>query len=350
MRTLMIAVIMMFLSLPGSAQQTKLFIGPDVRDQYCTPESIEDGSCFIGNPLYLTGINNDGKLAGHWFLEGNAPERIQSVVVDSLTGEIRNFRVPFKYRSDRTFMTILRINNQNQVIGNLFIEDATQIQNKKSVTKKRSISPMNRMNSTTLTSLSIPVIGTLKCIHPIQIFKNNSSVIGTFIKGINDNGDIVGVYWTKEGKNSNFYLPRGGSPQDVPKLELPENVGFDIMDVNSNGDLAGQVYFVDTSGNLKTSSFIRKNGTVTKIDVPGNNLTYFGGMNNSGDITGNFVPAGGPFDDIKCYKVIDGQISTFVVGTNNQCQDINDRREIVGYSEGLPVIGGVGSFVVYPNQ
>ena len=117
-RTKCTAILMVMLasSAPAiKAQVLKLFTGPDLTSQYCG--GVPD--CFISDPLYLTGINNQGQLTGYWFTE-NGIHRVQSVIVNAASSASADLPSPNSMRAG--FMWASKINEAGQVVGFVNVE------------------------------------------------------------------------------------------------------------------------------------------------------------------------------------------------------------------------------------
>jgi hypothetical protein len=103
--------------------------------------------------------------------------------------------------------------------------------------------------------------------------------------GINNLGNIVGVYDTGTGWNGYQYDPSTGI---FTPLVFPFTASaIEIFDINDSGDIVGD-YFDGTSA--RGRGFVREGGTYTRIDYPGSNPTNSQpwGINNSGKISGYY--------------------------------------------------------------
>ncbi len=172
-----ILIIMLASSAPAiKAQVLKLFIGPDLTSQYCG--GVPD--CFISDPLYLTGINNQGQLTGYWFTE-NSIHRVQSVIVNAATSASADLPSPNSMRAG--FMWASKINEAGQVVGD---EDVFFSTSRRFEVEKR-------------------YAGVLGNVNAMKMFKIPGAVITTG-RTINDLGDVGGIYLLRNGLVHGYYL------------------------------------------------------------------------------------------------------------------------------------------------
>ena len=150
-----------------------------------------------------------------------------------------------------------------------------------------------------------------------------SNVSNTTPYKINDSGTIVGVYRIMGGPGNGFLLSGG----TYTTINFPGGVGTHLNGINNAGDIVGQ--YKDALGGPH-HGFLDSGGTFTTIDFPGATDTIATGIDNSGNIVGGYktstVPelgflrlAGGNFSTI----AFPGAFATFATG-------INDQGSIVG--------------------
>jgi len=144
--------------------------------------------------------------------------------------------------------------------------------------------------------------------------------------GINDNGDIVGSFYTvgaavgfiraSDGTITTFNAPDGGDsiyPACINNQGVTVGYDIDAKEVGHGFLRAkdGTITLIDPPGSLYTAAtWINKqgdvvgdyrdgnrifrgfhrtpDGTITRFDVPGSRTTYFTGINNRGSISGYF--------------------------------------------------------------
>jgi probable HAF family extracellular repeat protein len=97
--------------------------------------------------------------------------------------------------------------------------------------------------------------------------------VTTYCFAINNLGAIVGYYVTSTFVGQAF-LYQNGSFTDIGPT------GSQALGINDNGDITGN--FGDANG---VHGFLLKGGTFTTIDVPGASFTLGGGINNAGIMT-----------------------------------------------------------------
>ena len=105
----------------------------------------------------------------------------------------------------------------------------------------------------------------------------NSSL--TIIRAINARGDIVGNYVGTDGVGHDFLRHDGV----YSNLDYPGGAGS-VKAMNARGDIVGVLDDADGG-----HGFLFRDGKLTKIDFPGAILTRAFGINNSGDITGQYT-------------------------------------------------------------
>jgi probable HAF family extracellular repeat protein len=103
---------------------------------------------------------------------------------------------------------------------------------------------------------------------------------GTFPRGINADGSIVGNYFSAEGTGHGFLLIDGHFIT-IDFLE-PNGIGTFPYGINDQGTVVGVNI-------LKGFLFSVKE--VTIIDVPGSQVTFAEGLNNKGEVAGFYQDA-----------------------------------------------------------
>lgn len=162
---------------------------------------------------------------------------------------------------------------------------------------------------------------------------------GTFAYGINNSGEVVGG-WIDSDRNGHGFTLTGST---YTSFDFPGGNDTQAFSINSAGDIVGP--YNDASG--ITHGFLLSGGTFTSIDFPGALASSAVGINDAGNIVGNyctnsectatddwnqgFLLSGGVFTTI----VIPGEIFT-VVG------NINNNGAVVGFYQ-----DAAGLFVSY---
>jgi probable HAF family extracellular repeat protein len=156
--------------------------------------------------------------------------------------------------------------------------------------------------------------------------------------GINNSGEIVGAYIGSDGHNHAFtYL--GGT---YASFDYPGAVDSFAIATNSSGVIVGQ--YADASG---WHGFELNGGTYTPFDVPGATETFPGGINDTGVISGfycstdecvgdlsgaqGFVLSEGAFTTI----AIPGEYCTVALGINNNGAIVGFYQDAAGLAAGF---------------
>lgn len=103
---------------------------------------------------------------------------------------------------------------------------------------------------------------------------------------INNTGKIVGIIENFSDLYFHSYVYSGGTftAVDYPGAAVPGNYWFtEVTGINDAGTMAG--FMRDQSG---PHSFVDVNGTFTLVDFPGSASTYVYGINNAGQLVGNY--------------------------------------------------------------
>jgi len=101
----------------------------------------------------------------------------------------------------------------------------------------------------------------------------------TIARGINARGDIIGSYTDADGAGHDFLFHNGV----YTNIDYPGGAGTALA-INARGDIAGVLDDADGA-----HGFLFRDGKLTKIDYPGASGTRAFGINNSGDITGQYT-------------------------------------------------------------
>lgn len=160
-----------------------------------------------------------------------------------------------------------------------------------------------------------------------------SGATGTIAIGINLSGDVVGG-WTVASNFTHGFELSGGT---YTQLDYPGAVQTFANGINVHGDIVG--YWSDSS---TSHGFLLSGGTYTSIDVPGATVTFANALNDSGDIVGvycttnqclidgtgqqGFLLKGGTFTTID----FPGASVTQALGINNSGQILGDYLDCVG--------------------
>jgi hypothetical protein len=102
----------------------------------------------------------------------------------------------------------------------------------------------------------------------------------TFTYGINNSGEVVGGWIDSDRSGHGFTLTEG----TYASFDFPGGNDTQAFSINSAGDIVGP--YNDASG--ITHGFLLSGGTFTSIDFPGALASLAGGINDSGEIVGDY--------------------------------------------------------------
>ena len=172
--------------------------------------------------------------------------------------------------------------------------------------------------------------------------------LGTSALGINDAGQIVGIFRTSNSSTGDHsFLYANGS---FTMLEVPGAANTRASGINDAGQIVGRVDsacpppFPPGTCIDGIHGFLDAGGTFTTIDVPGAEATEALGINNAGQIVGDFSTSMG----LSAFVDTDGSFTTFEVPGSVEGSTIpfgiNDAGQIVGVFE-VQTGTGIGSII-----
>ena len=145
--------------------------------------------------------------------------------------------------------------------------------------------------------------------------------------GINDNGDVVGVYLDAGFNTHGFLAPRGGGMQDLLTYERPIQFATSIT---SDGRLAGSFMSFDGPHGFRTLA----DGSLQ--DLGSGHLTSDAAdINEAGDVTGTEWHSTSAFDPITAYRYsdADGKVDLGALGGRASAgASINNSGVVVGWA------------------
>jgi len=170
------------------------------------------------------------------------------------------------------------------------------------------------------TSPSQPCAGHIE-IQPTLIEFPNA--IATVAVGINDRGQIVGVYLDQSDVVHGFMYENGRYAQ----LDYPGAVETDLNGINNFGQVSGS--YLDTAGLFH--GFVYSSGTFHPVNFPGAPDTVAVGINSRGDIVGGYDD---PSAITHGFTFQNGQFRTVdsPFGAQSQLISISDRGHMTGYA------------------
>jgi probable HAF family extracellular repeat protein len=146
---------------------------------------------------------------------------------------------------------------------------------------------------------------------------------GTVISGINDIGQIIGIFGGSTGMAGDYssFLEINGI---LTIIAVPYGTGTNVAGINNAGQIVGS--YNDNTNH--SHGFLYTNGVFTTIDVPGANLVEALGINDAGQIVGRYDDSTGSHG----FLDINGIITSIDVpgSIESTAFDINNEGEIVG--------------------
>jgi hypothetical protein len=146
------------------------------------------------------------------------------------------------------------------------------------------------------------------------------------VNGINNRGEVVGVYLDAAGVPHGFLRGRSGR---LTTIDVPDAAATLAFDLNDHGEIAGT--YVDSGGTVR--GFRRdRSGTVTTIDAPGAVQTRVRGINNRGEVAIDTVDAQLVHHG---YLLARGRFTEIrprgAAGNGSLATDVDDHGRVLGY-------------------
>ena len=159
---------------------------------------------------------------------------------------------------------------------------------------------------------------------------------GTLTVGINDRGEVVGVYGDTELFTRKFVRDRRGRFTLID--DPPSGSAYEIVDINNRGEITG--FYNDAQGT--TTGFLRtKKGRFKTLEVPGSQVTAAFRINDRREVVGWYQDAGGVMHgflwDGGDFETIDvtGAVATALFGINNRGQMVGFYVDDAGAGHGF---------------
>lgn len=166
---------------------------------------------------------------------------------------------------------------------------------------------------------------------------------GTEALGINIVGQIVGSYsLTGQGSNNSFLFSGGSFTTIDPPGSAPPNGSSEAFGINSSGVVVG-VYGV-AGPFTENQGYSLAGGVYTTINVPGASLTRAVGINDSGQIVGDYQDSKGfhgyLLDSNGTFTTLDvpGAASTHAYGINDNGLIVGQYTDSTGNTHGALAI------------
>jgi uncharacterized membrane protein len=170
-----------------------------------------------------------------------------------------------------------------------------------------------------------------------------TGAIATFAYGINNSGEVVGG-WIDSDRNGHGFTLIGGT---YASFDFPGGFDTQAFSINSAGDIVGP--YNDASG--IAHGFLLSGGTYTSIDFPGALASIAGGINDAGDIVGDYCTTSecAVTDDWNDgFLLSEGVFTTIAIPGEiyTIAQNINNNGVVVGFYQ--DAAGLVVSFLATP--
>jgi uncharacterized membrane protein len=153
---------------------------------------------------------------------------------------------------------------------------------------------------------------------------------GTGTLGVNDRGQVLGVYEGRDRIVRHFVRDRKGrfALLDDPPGRSGDGLTYEAVDINNRGEIVG--FYNDDDGVTTTGYLRTRQGRFVDINVPGSLATGPLKLNDRQQVVGLYVDAGGAVHGFLCD---DGQFATIDVpgATATGVLGINDRKQMVGF-------------------
>ena len=206
--------------------------------------------------------------------------------------------------ADTTVLT--GINNQHQVVGYFTVG--------------------NGLGSFILSNVD-PIAGTAITLSPVFV----PGSLGTFALGVNDAGNVVGVYFDSQGREHGFLLQ--GSA--YVSIDFPGAVATEALGTNKHGDIVGD--YTDSAGVVH--GFALMNGRFQEVDAPFASALSVTGINDSRKVVGTYSQGGtiasfsGPLGHLQPFsfpQVSPLDVADFPATFQTFANGLNNSQEIVG--------------------
>jgi hypothetical protein len=143
--------------------------------------------------------------------------------------------------------------------------------------------------------------------------------------GINDKGDVVGIFLDSAGVQHGFLL----SGKKYTQIDVPNDTETEAWDINNAGEIT--VYALNSSSVYE--SFVLKGKKYTSVSVPGSASpgTVVHALNNKGQVDGTYYDSAG---DVHGFVLDSGKYTTLNDPTGCKCDTRSD-----GLNDSITVVG-----------
>jgi hypothetical protein len=242
--------------------------------------------------LIPTGVNNSGQIVGYFGQAGQGGNIITTFSYFNST--FTTFSVT---GAQETYA--YGVSNSGKIVGTYYMDSSSYQQG---FTKQGgTFQDLGSMCPSAISNSGI-ITGTYVDASSFSWFINsgsnytyfdNSSYPWVDPKGINDSGQVIGMYYDELGNATSFYRSADGNftPVLFPGTEFTQ-----ANAINDLGQIAG-CYFDPLNSNYGLHGFIKTGDTYTTVDVPVDTFSWretrINGINDSGEIVGTYLDAVG---------------------------------------------------------
>ena len=152
----------------------------------------------------------------------------------------------------------------------------------------------------------------------------------TFPRGINKKKDIVGFFIDSNGVFHGFLLNSGGFHQ----IDVPGSLGGTVRAIADNGLMVGDTPF----DNITFECFVLKNGIYSTFSFPGQNVNFCEGISKRGDVLGAYTN-GSDFTFVR-------RLGRFTLISVPNPIGMNDLDQVVGGSGGSGYMADIGTVTI----
>jgi hypothetical protein len=177
--------------------------------------------------------------------------------------------------------------------------------------------------------------------HAATVPRTPDGQTGTATLGVNDRGEILGAYESRDRVVRHFVRDREGlfAIIDDPPGTRGDGLSYEAVDINNRGEIVG--FYNDEQG-ATTTGFLRTGrGRFANVDVPGALVTGPFRINDRRQVAGIYVDADGAvhgflWDDGDVETIdVPGATATVVLGINNRGQMVGSYIDADGAYRGF---------------
>jgi probable HAF family extracellular repeat protein len=143
---------------------------------------------------------------------------------------------------------------------------------------------------------------------------------------INSRGDIVGDYYV--GSQEHGFVIRDGT---FTTVDFPGHAMVHLRDINARGEIAGSSMALAVSTSPQRGFVMRRDGTLDDVLYPGAVSTVAFGINNEGDVVGEYKDGDGKAHGFLRTRAGAFTSLDFPGAISTSAGKVNGRQEVVGF-------------------